>query len=98
MGFLVFTKTKKRFAQKKDLSFDVIFEANGLWSQKPNTIHGFVDENHGGTLIYLSPGFRVTLDKKWIWTISAGLPTIEDLNGRQRSPNIRLVTGITRAF
>ena len=95
-GILSFHKNKRIL--KKGVCMDLIFEANGIWSQKPNTIHGFVDENHGGTLIYLSPGFRVTLDKSWIWTLSAGLPTVENLNGRQRAPNIRLVTGITRAF
>ena len=93
-----FYEKVKRADLNKKLSFDLILEANGLWSQKPNTIHGFVDENHGGTLIYLSPGFRITYDKKWIWSLSAGLPTIYDLNGRQRAPNIRLLTGITRVF
>ena len=82
----------------KKTSFDLILETNGTWSQKPNTFHGFTDENHAGTLIYLSPGFRITYDNKWIWSTSVGLPTIEDLNGRQRAPSVRLVTGITRAF
>ena len=82
----------------KKLSFDLIGEANGLWSQKPNTIHGFVDENHGGNIIYLSSGFRITIDKKWILATSIGLPTIENLNGRQRAPHIHLITAITRTF
>lgn len=97
-GFFSFYKNKKKLAKNKDLSIDLIGEANGLWAQKPNTIFGFVDENHGGAIIYLSPGIRVTIDNKWIWTLSAGLPTIDALNGRQRAPNIRLVGGITRAF
>ncbi|MBI3591615.1 MAG: transporter [Candidatus Melainabacteria bacterium] len=92
-----YEKSKSHNLNKK-LSFDLILEANGLWSQKPNTIYGFVDENHGGTLVYLSPGFRFTYNKKWIWSLSTGLPVVHDLNGRQRAPNIRLVTGITRAF
>ena len=93
-----FYDTNKKSNPNKKFSFDLILEANGLWSQKPNTIHGFVDENHGGNIIYLAPGFRVTIDKKWIWATSVGLPINENLNGRQRAPNIRLVTGITKAF
>ena len=84
--------------QKDKLSFDLILETNGTWSQKPNTFHGFVDENHGGNIIFLSPGFRCSYDKKWIYYISAGFPIIENLNGRQRAPDIRLVGGITRVF
>ena len=94
-GYLSFHKKK---ISKKDFCMDLIVEANGIWSQKPNTFHGFIDENHGGNIIYLSPGFRVTFDKKWIWTTSAGLPTIESLNGRQRAPHIRLITGIAKVF
>ncbi len=91
-------ETNKKPTSNKKSSMDLILEANGLWSQKPNTIHGFVDENHGGSLIYLSPGLRLTYDKKWIWSLSCGLPTIHDLNGRQRAPNIRLLSVITRVF
>ena len=95
-----FSFSKKHFQSKaaKKTIFDFILEANGIWSQKPNTFHGFLDQNHAGTLILLSPGFRITYDNNWIWSTSVGLPVIEDLNGRQRAPSIRLVTGITRAF
>ena len=82
----------------KKIAFDIILEANGTWSQKPNTFHGFIDQNHGGTLVYLSPGFRFTFDNKWVWNTSVGLPTIEDLNGRQKTPALRLVSGFIRAF
>ena len=82
----------------KKIAFDIILEANGTWSQKPNTFHGFIDQNHGGALVYLSPGFRFTFDNKWVWNTSVGLPTIEDLNGRQKTPALRLVSGFIRAF
>ncbi len=101
----LFNQGEFSFSQKhygtqlaKKITFDTILEANGTWSQKPNTFHGFIDQNHGGTLIYLSPGFRFTYDNKWIWSTSVGLPTIEDLNGRQKAPSIRLITAITKAF
>ena len=83
---------------QKKISFDVILEANGIWSQKPKTFYGFVDENHGGTLVNLSPGCRLTYNRKWIWSLSTGLPIIDDLNGRQRRPNIRLLSVVTRVF
>ena len=86
-----------RFINKK-ISADAIFEINGSWSAKPNTFQGFIDQNHGGNLVYLSPGVRLTYDKKWIWSVSGGFPVIENLNGRAKTPSFRLISGITRAF
>ncbi len=95
-GALSFNKRKRFLNDKCD--FDIIFEMNGSWSQDPNTIQGFVDKNHGSTIIFLSPGLRFSYDKKWIWVLSAGLPTIYATSSEQRPPNVKLVTGITRAF
>lgn len=95
---LSFTKknVNSKFANK--LYGDAIFEINGTWSAKPNTYHGFIDQNHGGNLVYLSPGVRLTYDKKWVWYASCGFPTVENLNGRAKAPSFRLVSGITKAF
>ncbi len=85
----------------KDLTWDLIFEGNGQWTQKPVTnIDGMhiADENHGGLIIYLSPGIRLLINKKWITNLSVGLPVIEDLNHVQKGPNIRLLLNLTRVF
>lgn len=95
-----FSFSKKNLESKlaQKISADGILELNGSWTQKPNTFHGFIDQNHGGNLVYISPGMRITYDRKWIWSASCGLPLIESLNGRAKAPSFRLVTGITRAF
>jgi len=80
-----------------EVKWHLIGEANGSWVEKPD-ISGVREENEGGTLIYLSPGIRAIINKKWITNISVGLPTIDDLNGRRQPPNIRLILGVTRVF
>lgn len=80
-----------------DISWHLIGEVNGSWVEKPKSPEGR-EENEGGTLIYLSPGMRLILDKKWVTNLSVGLPTIHNLNGRRQPPNIRLILGITRVF
>ena len=89
----------------RDLAWDLILEANGSWIEKPAIKrdrplgHDSVrSENHGGLLIYLTPGIRLTFDNKWITNLAVGLPVIEDLNGRQRAPDVKLVFGLTRVF
>ncbi len=97
-GDISFSKRDLNSKLLKDICADGIFELNGSWSQKPNTFHGFIDENHGGNIVYISPGVRLTYDKKWVWYASGGFPTIENLNGRAKAPSFRLVSGITRIF
>ena len=82
---------------KSNLSWHLIAEANGNWVEKPK-VENHREENEGGTLIYLSPGIRAIIDKKWVANLSVGLPAIQNLNGRRKPPNIRLILGITRVF
>ena len=96
------------FLQKlfnKDLNWDLILETNGQWSEKPKTRASvgsrhidFTQENHGGLLVYLTPGLRLIVDKKWVTNIGVGFPIIEALNGRERAPSARLVFGLYRVF
>jgi hypothetical protein len=82
---------------KNKLKWHLICEANGLWVEK-REVAGKREENDGGTLIYLSPGIRAIFNSNWITNLSVGLPTIHDLHGRKRPPNVRLIFGITRVF
>lgn len=89
----------------KNLIWDLIFEANGQWSEKPEIRMkqpfghiGIREENHGGLIIYLTPGIRLTYDEKWVTNLAIGLSTIEDLNGIERTPSLRLVFGLIRIF
>ncbi len=104
ISYLVGTH-KKDFLKKiftehlfgKEAKWHLISEMNGAWVEKPK-VGSTREENEGGTLVYLSPGIRVILDKKWIANLSVGLPTIHNLNGRRMPPNIRLIFGLTRVF
>lgn len=85
----------------KDLTWDLILEGNGQWSQKPlvNIDGGrIIDENHGGLIFYMSPGLRLLVNKKWITNLSVGLPVIKELNHIQKGPNVRLILNFTRVF
>lgn len=95
--------TDKLFGNK--LNWDLILEANGSWSEKPEIRmdlpfghQSFRESNHGGLLIYLTPGIRLTVNDKWISNFAISLPTIEDLNGRQRAPDAKLIFGFSRIF
>ncbi len=85
----------------KDLTWDLILEGNGQWSQKSVTnTYGMhiTDENHGGLIVYMSPGMRLIFNKKWITNLSVGLPIIKELNHIQKGPNVRLILNFTRVF
>ena len=78
-------------------AWDFVLEANGDWRDKVN-VDGEIDGNTGGHIHYLSAGGRVILDKGWAGTLSVGLPVIENLNGIQSDPDVRILTGISKAF
>ncbi len=82
---------------KKDLIWDLVLEGNGQWAGRPQ-IGSEIDVNHGGTLIYLTPGIRVSYDTSWIYNIAVGFPVIHALNGIQKPPDVRLIFGIVKAF
>jgi hypothetical protein len=60
-----------------ELKWHLIGEINGNWIEKPK-VGSLREENEGGTLIYLSPGIRTIIDKKWVANLSVGLPTIHN--------------------
>jgi len=79
---------------KEPVVWDLIIEANGEWKQKQK-IDGETDENSGETVIFLSPGMRVSLGKKWSVYLSAGFPVVQDLNGNQNDTDMRAVMGLS---
>ncbi|MDD9899030.1 MAG: hypothetical protein OXU45_08555 [Candidatus Melainabacteria bacterium] len=72
--------------------FTLVLEMNGIWQEKTE-FAGIKDDNHGGNVIYLNPGFRVNLGKI-AWNMSVGFPIINDLNGFQPEAGIQLYTGL----
>src|SRR5262249_3239231 len=76
-------------------ALDLVVELNGEWHDKQVTA-GVVDQNSGGTDIYLSPGVRLSYDK-WSSYASFGIPVVNEQNGIQPEPRWRLITGVSFA-
>lgn len=74
-----------------DYRFDLIGELNGEWRDKQQT-GGEFDNNSGGNILYLSPGFRFTAKEIVNLGFSFGFPIVTDLNGNQVKPDYRIVT------
>jgi len=60
-------------------------------------ISGIEDDNSGGSILYLSPGIRVS-SGKFGGFISVGLPVIENQNGKQTDIDTRIVAGLSLAI
>jgi hypothetical protein len=76
--------------------WDLSVELNGETRAK-NKIAGESEENSGGTLIYLSPGIRVS-SGNFSGFISYGVPIVEDQNGKQTDVNSRIIAGFSVAL
>ena len=72
-------------------------ELNGDWRDEAE-IGGRDDKNTGGHLLYVSPGIRGSFGKGWSCSVSVGFPVVEDLNGAQSEPELRLLTGIAKSL
>lgn len=84
-------------AHEHPTTLDLILEANGD-SRERIIEGGDIDDNTGGNVIFLSGGTRLAWGHGWAATLSAGAPVIEDLNGIQSEPVMRLLFGISKAF
>lgn len=83
----------------------MILEANGQWSERPEIEtfrrvghQSLREENHGGLLVFLTPGLRFIYDENWIFNFGVGFPVIEDLNGIQRKPGPKFILNLTKSF
>lgn len=79
------------------LAWDLILEMNANWEEKPEQ-YGIRDNNHGGTTVFLSPGFRTTINERYIFNMGIGFPIIENLNGEQGGTDLQLYTGFAMSL
>ena len=77
----------------RHLTWDLILEANTTWEESPE-ISEVKDANHGGTLVVLSPGIRMTVNDSWVYNLSIGFPIVEDLKGEQGGSDLQLFFGM----
>lgn len=79
------------------LAWDLILEANAEWQAKQK-IAGVRDGNSGGSVLYLSPGVRVTAYDRCSAYLSVGIPVREDRNGIQHEVDHRVIAGVDLSF
>jgi hypothetical protein len=77
-------------------SLDLVLELNGEWHAK-QVENGVKDPNSGGNTLFLAPGLRLSKDN-WSSFVSVGVPIINDQNGIQAEPEVRVVTGLSVTF
>lgn len=77
-------------------ALDVSLGLNGQWSGK-QTIAGEQDGNTGGTVVFLTPGLRLSVDK-WSGFVNVGIPVARQLNGIQSEPRLQVSTGVAVRF
>jgi len=83
-------------ATSPSAALDLVLELNGEWHEKQVTA-GVTDQNSGGTVMYLSPGLRLSYDK-WSSYVSVGIPVVNELYGTQPEPSWRIFSGMSLAF
>jgi len=74
-------------------TWDLILEANGDWRDQVR-IGGVSEKNTGGNIIFLTAGTRVSLPSDWTTSLSVGIPAVNDPNGIQSEPALRMLFGI----
>lgn len=83
-------------SESTGVEWDLLIELNGETRAK-NEISGIEDENSGGSILFLSPGVRVSAGK-FGGFISVGMPVIENQNGKQTDIDTRIVAGLSLAI
>ena len=76
---------------------DLVLELNGQWQDRMK-VSGESDASTGGTVLYLSPGARVSFDGKYSASLSVGIPVYQNLHGNQSEVDYRVVAGLAVAF
>ena len=79
------------------LAWDLVAELNGEWHDK-NEIRDRDDDNSGGNQLYFSPGVRATIADRYSPFFSAGIPILQDMNGKEQESDYRFVVGIGIGF
>jgi len=60
--------------------------------------NGENDPNTGGTVLFLTPGFRLSFSRNLSFTISSPLPVLQDLNGEQLETLYKVNGALTVSF
>lgn len=78
-------------------SWTLVLEANGEWEGQ-QTISGEIENESGGTVIYLSPGIRFGSAHGWSAALSAGVPVWQNIRTSHPDNSFRLIAQIASSF
>lgn len=81
----------------QDLAWALVGEINGTWQEKTE-FEAIKDSNHGGAVISLSPGIRLSVNENWMINAATSIPIIQNLNGEQPELSPSLFFNINRLF
>jgi hypothetical protein len=59
---------------------------------------GTTDEATGGTVLFLSPGVKMSYNERLAASLGLQIPVVQNLNGDQLETDFRLITGISFTF
>ncbi len=85
------------YGARKSSAWDLILELNGEWREK-TVVGERVDPDHGGHVLYVSPGVRYSPGSNWSIALSFGAPAVVDLNGDHVEPDYRILSNISLSF
>ena len=78
-------------------SWTLVLEANGEWEGR-QTIAGEIEEDSGGTVIYLSPGVRFGSAHGWSAAMSVGVPVWQDIRLSHPDNSFRIIAQVGSSF
>lgn len=84
-------------AVETPVAVDLVLEANGEWKQRQK-VGGVKDDNSGESLIFLSPGIRVSVNKNWMAYLLLSFPVYQHVNGIQNETSARTLFGAGFSF
>lgn len=88
--------TKPSSSKYGRVALDLLFEVNGEWHDRQRAA-GLIDANSGGNTIFVSPGLRLTVEN-WSSYLTVGIPVVNNYNGIQATPSMRVLAGISSVF
>jgi hypothetical protein len=87
-----FTRDIRKFPQ-----FSAFAEANVRHLAKSRDT-GVLDDNTGGTALFITPGFRVGFCEHFSITVGVPVPVVQDLNGEQLKTSFKVNASLNLSF
>jgi hypothetical protein len=84
------------YGEQEALRWDLVAEINGEW--RDQTKIASLEHGHGGNVVYVSPGIRLSSKKRWSAAVSVGIPVIKDLDPLEFEPDYRIIGNLGFSF